>query len=56
VTKEVVDINIHDIDEKLTLLIDSSCKLAQKESSIDVDRRLKKIDDIPQLNKFTQLL
>jgi hypothetical protein len=47
VTKEVVDINIHDIDEKLTLLISDSCKLISKENSIEFDRRLKKIDDIP---------
>ena len=47
VTKEVVDINIHDLDENLKLMIDNQCKLVQKENSIEVDRRLKKIDDIP---------
>ena len=47
VTKEVVDINIRDLDENLKLIIDNQCKLVQKENSIEVDKRLKKIDDIP---------
>ena len=53
VTKEVVDINIRDIDETLKLLIDKSCKLVQKENSIELDKRLKRVDDIPKLNNFT---
>jgi len=44
VTKEVVDIHIHDLEAQMKLLIESSCKLAQKEGSIELDRRLKKID------------
>ena len=54
VTKEVVDLHIHDMEEKLKLLIDKSCKSVWKDTSVELDRRLKQIDEIPQLSTFTQ--